>query len=434
MLRVLVVKELKDLLRDRKLLIGMILAPLLIYVAMGAVMSFSIRESMRAVEERVEKGVELGLMDLDKGPYSTLLRQFLERFMRARIVEVEPGPPSKVLRKLIAKRVPALLVVPRGFSRNISRGLRGFLEVYVEIGDLSISSMALAGVYSSIPERFSQYLSTIIISNSSSVNPVFAKDPVGGVSKALFAGSEVDMALLQSMMGQAFMLPIAPMLVVGYAASLAAMSIGVEKEEKTLEVLLSLPIGRRGIVLAKLTSSLAIAALSSVSMMVGLAYYISSVSTSIGGGFGTSIFGFVGPEGLAMFAAAVFLSVLLASTLGLYLGSFGEDVRSAQSMVGFVWIVATVPLYLAMFSDLALDPPQRLLAIASIPFTAPLMVLKALVSSRLLYAAVSMASELLVLILVILLLAKRFEGEKLLVGRGGARRRRWGTLLVKRRA
>jgi len=420
MLRILMVKELKDMLRDKKLVIGMILAPLLIYVALGAVVGFSARESMKIVQERARIGLELGIINLDGGAYSRLLIDFLTNYVHARLVPVNSCDPRRALEELASKNVHAVLLVPRGFSHNISLGKPASLYVFMKIGDLSLSSIALAGLYSGIPRSFSDYLSSFLIVNSTGYEPRFLKNPVRGIARIELAGVFLDLELVQGLVGQLFMLPIAPMLVVGYAASLAAMSIGVEKEEKTLEVLLSLPISRRSIVLAKLTGSLVISAISSVSMLLGFTYYIYSVSHSVGNLTTVSIVGLVGTEVLALFALSVFLSVLLASTLGLYLGSYGEDVRSAQSMVGFLWIVVLAPLYLAMFSDLTLDPVPKNVAISSTPFTAPVIVLKAFISGRPLYAALSLLSEAVLLTVVVLLLARRFEGENLLVGRGSS--------------
>ena len=190
-------------------------------------------------------------------------------------------------------------------------------------------------------------------------------------------------------------------------------------------MLLSLPIRRRDIVLSKLTGSLIISLLAAISMLIGFSYYMNrmtsvganttgeAVQISMTGG----IFGLIGIPGLALYVVSVFLAVFLASTLGLYLGSFGENVRSAQSMVGYVWIIVFFPLYIAIFTDFALDPLAKILAISLIPFASPLVVLKAFISGKIIYAAISVASGIGFLGLITYLLTKRFEGEKLLVGK-----------------
>ena len=425
MLKSLIVKEVKDLLRDRKILFAMIIMPLIIYIGMGAAMSSLMEQSIKQVEETVKAGVKIALLNEDNGPWSKAFIEYAEKYWNATIIPINTTNLNKALNTTESLGLKALYIIPPGFSANISSEKPGVIKVYFILHDLSITSMGLLSVYNNIVSGFSKYLSSIIITRTAKVNPAFAMAPITGETQVLLSGTIVSANLVQALSGQLFVLPVAPMLVIGYAASIAAMSIGVEKEEKTLEVLLSLPIRRRDIVLSKLTGSLLISLLASISMLIGFSYYMRSM-TSIGvnstseatqismtGG----IFGLIGVPGLILYVLSVFFAVFLASTLGLYLGSFGENVRSAQSMVGYIWIIVFFPLYMAIFTDFALDPLAKILAISVIPFAAPLVVLKAFLSGKIIYGVISIASSIGLLALIVYLLTKRFEGEKLLVGK-----------------
>ncbi len=431
MLKTLIIKEVKDLLRDRKILFAMIIMPLIIYIGMGAVMGAMIEQSIKQVEETMKAGIKVAILNEDKGLWSRAFIDYVEKYWNATIVSINDTNITKALDMADKLGLRALYIIPKGFSANISNEKTGIIQVYFILHDLSITSMGFLSAYNSIVNGFSKYLSSIIISNTTGVNPVFAMLPVISQSKVLLSGTIVDANLVQAVSGQLFMLPIAPMLVIGYAASIAAMSIGVEKEEKTLEVLLSLPIRRRDIVLSKLTGSLIISLLAAISMLIGFSYYMNRM-TSIGANTTSEavqismtggIFGLIGIPGLTLYVVSVFLAVFLASTLGLYLGSFGENVRSAQSMVGYVWIIVFFPLYIAIFTDFALDPLVKILAISIIPFASPLVVLKAFISGKVIYAAISVASGIGFLGLITYLLTKRFEGEKLLVGKPKKKKR-----------
>ncbi len=431
MLRSLVIKEVKDLLRDRKILFAMIIMPLIIYIGMGAAMGALMEQSIKQVEETVRAGVKIALLNEDDGPWSKTFIGYAKKYWNATIILVNATSPSKALNITESLGLKALYIIPRGFSENISNEKPGVIQVYFVLHDLSVTSMGLLSVYTNIVSGFSKYLSSIIITRTAKVNPAFAMAPVISKAQVFLSGTIVNANLVQALSGQLFILPIAPMLVISYAASIAAMSIGVEKEEKTLEVLLSLPIRRRDIVLSKLTGSLLISLLASISMLIGFSYYMSSVS-SVGINNTTStthvsmtggIFGLIGIPGLTLYLISVFFSVFLASTLGLYLGSFGENVRSAQSMVGYIWIIVFFPLYIAIFTDFALDPLAKILAISIIPFSAPLVVLKAFLSGKIVYGIISVASSVGFLALVAYLLTKRFEGEKLLIGKSKRKKR-----------
>ncbi len=425
MLRSLIIKEVKDLLRDRKILFAMIIMPLVIYIGMGAVMGAMIEQSIKQVEESVRAGIKIAVLNEDQGIWSQLFISYVKEYWNATIVYINDTNITRALDIVDELGLRALYIIPQGFSENITNERPGIIQVYFVLRDLSVTSMGFLSAYNSIINGFSKYLSSIIISNTTRVNPAFVMLPVMSQSKVLLSGTIVDADLVQAISSQLFMLPIAPMLVIGYAASIAAMSIGVEKEEKTLEVLLSLPIRRRDIVISKLTGSLIISLLAAISMLIGFSYYMNRM-TSIGANTTSEatqismtggIFGLIGIPGLTLYVVSVFLAVFLASTLGLYLGSFGENVRSAQSMVGYVWMIVFFPLYIAIFTDFALDPVTKILAISLIPFASPLVVLKAFISGKVIYAIVSVASGVGSLGLITYLLTRRFEGEKLLVGK-----------------
>ena len=65
------------------------------------------------------------------------------------------------------------------------------------------------------------------------------------------------------------------------AVQLAATSVAMEKEEKTLETLLTCPIDRLAILGGKLSSSIIIAAVSALAFMAGYNYVLSSITAGI---------------------------------------------------------------------------------------------------------------------------------------------------------
>ena len=425
MLKRLVIKEIKDLLRDRKILFGMVLMPLIIYIVMGAVFGAATKYSVEQVKETLSSGVKLAVIDLDKGPFSDMLLQYLRK-SNATVTKLDTL--TDISRLIEADKYMAVIVVPQGFSKNISSGVPGYLKVYVELTDISITSTSLANAITGIITSFKEYISSLIITKATHLSPRFVANPINVVSHVVLAGKYYSMASLSAFYGQLFMLPIVPMIVIGYAASIAATSIGVEKEEKTLEVLLTLPISRKIIALAKLSGTLIIALMASISTMVGFYFYMRGIysSESFGEEFAvesTSILNIIGISGLALYALSIFLTVMLASTLGLYLGSFGENVRSAQSMVGFIWMLVFLPLYAAMFIDFKLSPLVVSIGVSLIPFTAPLITLKSAIIGNMLYGVISIVSTTTILALAVYLMSKRFEGEKLLIGKPGRRKK-----------
>ena len=424
MLKSLVVKEIKDLLRDKKILFGMVLVPLIFYIIMGAVFGATTKYSVEQIRETLGSGVKLAVIDLDKGLFSNMLLQYLRK---NNVAITKLDSLTDILKLIEMDKYMAVIVIPQGFSKNISSGISGYLKVYVGLTDISITSFSLANAITGIVAGFKEYLSSLIITNTTHLSPKFVANPINIMSNVVLASRYYSMTSIRAFYRQLFMLSIVPMIVIGYAASIAATSIGVEKEEKTLEVLLTLPISRKIIALAKLSGTLIIALMASVSTMIGFYFYMSFYMSGIHSGEGlgenftvesTSILNVIGISGLALYALSIFLNVMLASTLGLYLGSFGENVRSAQSVVGFIWMLVFLPLY-AMFIDFKLSSLAVSIGVSLIPFTAPLITLKSAIIGNMLYSVISIMSTTMILALVVYLMSKRFEGEKLLIGKPG---------------
>ena len=125
-----VIKELKELLRDPKILIGMIIVPLVMFPILG----FVIRSSMESTEERLQK-LQLGVLDFDEDIIAQNLTTFLETFLNITIIDIYASNTSEAIKILQTEtNATDLLVIPSGFTINISKGepenYPAFVEVY----------------------------------------------------------------------------------------------------------------------------------------------------------------------------------------------------------------------------------------------------------------------------------------------------------------
>ncbi|MCK5670361.1 ABC transporter permease subunit, partial [Candidatus Bathyarchaeota archaeon] len=84
------------------------------------------------------------------------------------------------------------------------------------------------------------------------------------------------MAIFSLVMSQSIMLPIMIMMMVMFAIQMAATSIALEKEQKTLEILMTLPVSRMTILGGKLSGSIVIALAGAVSYLIGFGSYMNS--------------------------------------------------------------------------------------------------------------------------------------------------------------
>jgi ABC-2 type transport system permease protein len=120
----IIVKEVKELVRDPKILLGMIIVPLIMFPLMG----FAIQTSMEAAEESMGS-ISMAVMDLDKGSVAENLTNFLAT-LNVRIVEVDDLSLAEAVDYVEQSNLTGLIVIPPSFSDNITDGLKAELDVY----------------------------------------------------------------------------------------------------------------------------------------------------------------------------------------------------------------------------------------------------------------------------------------------------------------
>lgn len=366
----ILVKELKELMRDPKILLGMIIVPLIMFPVLGAVMSFSIESAT----EQAQKATVV-VLDNDKGNYSAIFVANLTSMMRV-FVENETDPAKAVSEGLLQKyNTSQLVVIPAGFSVNMTQHLHGELGVttYVKVYSVFSGAGLLEGIGSSM------------VSNSvTSFNRFFAPDIVGSRPSTIIKGQIVENidpnTISALMLSQAIAMPITIMILLTYSMQIAATSVAMEKEEKTLETLLTLPMDRFAILMGKLSGSIVVAGIGAVTYMIGFNYYMGSFTSAIPTGAGADLvsLGLV-PSllGYLLLGVSLFVTLLSALALAVILSSFAEDVRSAQSLVGYIYPFLFVPSLILMYVDVNALPLPFKIAIYAIPYSHPIIASKA---------------------------------------------------------
>ncbi|HVP22955.1 MAG TPA: ABC transporter permease [Conexivisphaerales archaeon] len=344
-------KEIRDLIKDPKLLFGMIVVPLLMYPLMGA----AINVSTQAVQNSIGTG-NFAIMNLDGGNYSNMAVQYFTSIPKVTVNSVGPEDITSAIADAQRLNATSLVVIPQGFSQNVTDREEVHFDTYTPMKTFATTETAKAGVVSSIIDSFSSYLSDYYISTADpSLNATIAKQPLSVDAASVVNGQLVDISpsvLGNIILGQSFGTPIALMVVIILAMQIAATAIAVEKEQKTLETLLTLPVSRFNILSAKLIGSTVIAGLGAITTVIGFTYYMSSFSSSFASA--TSVSFNLTPPLLyyVILGALVFLTLAFATSLAIVIGVFCEDVRSAQAVVGYMIIPIMIPTFMLLFSDL----------------------------------------------------------------------------------
>jgi len=423
-LRNIVAKEVKELIRDPRILLGIILVPLLMFPLMG----FMIRTSQEAAMESM-KNISVVVIDLDKGAFVQNLTDILKFYGNFKVETLNASSIDEVASDVQDSNVTAVIVIPEDFSENLTNGVRAELKVY---GVFRGGGIAESGTFSAVNNLLQLFEQTLIDQaiEDASLDPEVVLHPVIISAKSIVKGEPVDMnpdALFAVAMSQFFGFPFAIMMLIILAMQLAATSVASEKEEKTLETLLSLPISRFTVLIGKLTGSVIVAALGAVATIVGVIYYVGSITFGAPTqmpvdlnaiGLAPGLFGY------AILGASLFVSLLSALALAVVVSVFAEDVRGAQSLLGFVYLPLFIPMIVLMFADINTLPLTIRIILLAIPFTHPMLAARAMTTGDY-FTAIWGIGYVTIFTLVILYVAARiFATEKILTMRLRLRRRK----------
>ena len=112
----ILVKELKELMRDPKILIGMIVLPLIMFPVLGLVMGYAVQTAQTEAQRAT-----ILVVDNDNGNWSQIFVGYLNNTMNVKVIN-NTSPQSVIDQGLLAHyNSSTFVVIPAGFSDNITR-------------------------------------------------------------------------------------------------------------------------------------------------------------------------------------------------------------------------------------------------------------------------------------------------------------------------
>lgn len=423
-LRNIIVKEVKELIRDPRILLGIILVPLLMFPLMG----FMMRTSQEAAMESM-KNLSVAIIDLDNDIFAQNLTEFLEVHGNLKVETLDASSINEVARYVQDSNITAVIVIPEDFSKNLTNRIRVELKVY---GVFRGGGIAESGAFSAISSPLHYFEQRLVDQRlrEALLDPDVVLNPIEISPGSVVKGEPVDVnpdTLFAVAMTQFIGFPLAIIMLIILAMQLAATSVASEKEEKTLETLLSLPISRFTLLMGKLTGSVIVAALGAIATIVGVLYYMGSITFGAATemmvdlsavGLAPGLFGY------AVLGLSLFVSLLSALALAVVVSVFADDVRGAQSLLSFVYLPLFIPMLVLMFTDINALPPSLGMILLAIPFTHPMLAARAMTTGDY-FTAIWGIGYVAIFTLVILYVAARiFATEKILTMQLRLRRRK----------
>jgi ABC-2 type transport system permease protein len=403
-------KELKELIRDPKILLGMIIVPLIMFPVLGLVLGYAVETA----QEQAQKATLL-VVNNDGGNWSQELIGNLSSAMNVAIIN-NTTPQQVVDQELLAQYNSTQFVeIPIGFSQNMTQHTSGNLTI-----------IAIVNVYGGFQggSIFSDIGSAGITSLINSFNRAIAPNALYTTQATIVKGEiqhGIDPATLSGLMlSQSIALPITMMIMLTYSMQIAATSVAMEKEEKTLETLLSVPADRFAILMGKLSSTMIVAGVAAVTVLIGYNYMLGSITLGIPSTISVDLvkLGLVpSPLGYLLLGISLFITLLSGLALAVIMSAFAEDVRGATALVGYVYPLIFIPSMALMYLDVNTLPLVLKAILFAIPYSQPIIASKAVIMND--YATVvSGIIYVTAFTIVIMYIASRlFATEKILTAR-----------------
>ena len=324
---VILVKELKDMLRDKKTIIVSLLIPLLLM----PILSFIMGKTMNSAEDSVEKNINIVMVDKGNSSIAKILK-------RDKTIKFKTGIDGKAA----VKDGEALLFIeiPKNFDESISKGNVSDLKIFYDNTNTK-SSIALSKVTETVDK-----LSKQIVANRLKKINIDAKilTPIK-IAETSFQKEE-------SAQGQMLLGIMIPMFILLYSATgtlAAATDLGAgEKERGTLEPLLTTKAGRHYILTGKLFAITIMGFIVSVCSMIGLLISMKIPGGMFGNGSSSVALSY---KAIALIGVIAIITTMFFGALELAVSIYARSFKEAQTYLVPFSIIPIFAAYGTMFMD-----------------------------------------------------------------------------------
>jgi ABC-2 type transport system permease protein len=401
----LIKKEVKELLSKSALLFFAAIA--LIFVFMGNMISSSLEESTATPM--------VAIVDQDGTPFSAMMTLVLEAGSEV----VYSGEDWEAGRKLAEETGGvAVIIIPENFGSLIDSGKQAKINVLWLMQGAGMTSSIPTSSVEALIQAGVQTISAALIADYTPVDPGIVLSPVSYNYDTVFKGKTIKGASPDMVAGvlsmRTMFIPVVIMMLIVMGSSSVISSMGLEKENRTLETLLTLPVSRSNIIISKIVGSAIAGIVMGAIYMVGLASYFGSI-TGIAGDLGDMGFTLNVLDYL-LIAISLFLSLLAALCGSIIIGTFASNYRSAQTLTYPITGLAMLSMFMTMMLDFStLSLPLQIIVFL-IPFSHPMMAMKELMVGNYLLVGIGIVYLIILTVLLIAAATRIFTTDRVVLG------------------
>jgi sodium transport system permease protein len=382
-------KEFRENLRDRRTLISaLIFGPLLGPLLLASALSLS----FHGAGAQGDRPLLLTVAHAERAPdLMTYLRQY---DVRIRSIDEDEDAAR---RQVAAHRSELVMLVPTDFGSRLEAGQPSPLLLFAD--ESNSESARSVGRIAAIVDRYGTAIARLrlvarglnpLLTVPIVLHPIDISTPAG--RSALALGTLSYLVLLTMLMGGIY---------------LAIDATAGERERGSLEPLLTLPVRREHLIYGKILAACAYMTLSLVLTLTAFAIVLQFVGLER---FGMSAN--FGPRVAAEIALACLPLVPAGAALMTLVAAFTRSYREAQTYVGLVLLIPTLPLVFA--AALGLQPRPALMAIPSLGQHFLILSLIRMQPLPAAYVSLSVCSTLALSAVLVFVAGRLYRREKLL--------------------
>jgi len=379
-------------------------------------------------KKEVQKAIgiqTISALDQDGSAASQALIKGLES-ARFKVLDQSGKTKEQALETAKAGESKLLLVIPAGFGNSLTVLKPSEIETYSFMRSFSLigarGQVVVRGVISALNEALSNnFLREKLpdIDPQSLKNPIKSKDFVV-VRDRMAEGSANMVAGLISQ--QSLLIPVVLMMIVMYSSQMVISAVAMEKQNKTLETLLTVPIKRTSIITAKMLAAGLVGLISAGVYMFAFKGFVGGIGeeaaqagAQAGGATMMRQLGlYFDTTGYIILGLSLFLAILVALALAMILGVLAEDFRSAQNMIMPLMFMVMIPYFLSLFADINTVSLPIKIFILAIPFSHPFLVSQNLYLGNYGMIAGGLAYMFVIFVVLVIFAARVFSTDKIL--------------------
>ena len=339
-------------------------------------------------KKEVQKAIgvqTISALDLDGSPGSQALLQGLES-ARFKILDQSGKTKEQALEVARDGESKLLLVIPKGFGDSLAELKPSEIETYSFMRSFSLIGARGQVVVQSVISALNEALSNNFLKEKlPDLDPQALKRPIKSkdfvvVRDRMAEGSANMVAGLISQ--QSLLIPVVLMMIVIYSSQMVISAVAMEKQNKTLETLLTVPIKRTSIITAKMLAAGLVGLISAGVYMFAFKGFVGGIGeeaaragAEAGGAALMQQLGLTfSTGGTIVLGVSLFLAILVALALAMILGVLAEDFRSAQTMIMPLMFMVMIPYFISLFADINTVALPIKLFVLAIPFSHPFLV------------------------------------------------------------